>query len=289
MKISVGALAEILNLQLERQPLIHCISSMVTMSDLSQGISSYNGNPIIASGIEEIGEITNKAEAVVINLGTLDNNQIESMEKSLRIASTKNKPVVLDAVGVDISFFRKEIVLIFLERYKIDVIKGSLSEIKELLEKNNDKNKGIKLKSEKEEIFKNSIKSDSEIREEMRAFSKRYKTILVAKGKENYVTDGFSEFFISNGNERYDGIAGVTSILSGLIAVGIAIARTNAEKVQSVLIAIMTMGISQELVCAENKDCIWPMSLKKYLIDEIGNINNEKIELMGKISYVFNR
>ena len=141
MKISIESLTEILNLQKEKQPLIHCISSMVTMNDLAQGILSYNGKPIMALGIDEVGEITTSAKALLINLGTLDSNRIAAMEKSLRIASRKNRPVVLDAVGVDISFFRREIALIFLTRYKIDVIKGSISEIKSLLEKKTKKNK----------------------------------------------------------------------------------------------------------------------------------------------------
>lgn len=313
MKISIEALTEILNLQEEKQPLIHCISSMVTMNDLAQGILSYNGNPIMALGIDEIGEITTRAEAVLIDLGTLDNNKIAAMEKSLRIASRKNKPVVLDAVGVDISLFRKEIALIFLARYKIDVIKGNLLEIKELLEKRTKKGKEHKgrkedkERNENEEIVENeeiekivevgefgervidSIKNDYEVREKMRGFSKRYKTILIATGSENYVTDGFSEFFISNGNERFNKIVGVNSILAGLISVGVAVARTTAEKVQAVLIAIMTMGISQDIVCEKNKENCGLMSLKNYLIDEISIINTTKIEAMGKISYVFKR
>lgn len=298
MKISIEALTEILNLQEEKKPLIHCISSMVTMSDLAQGILSYNGNPIMAPGINEIGEITTRADGILINLGTLDNSKIESMEKALRVASRKNKPVVLDAVGVDISFFRREISLIFLTRYKIDVIKGNLLEIKELLEKKSKKNKDHKVireykeKYENEEIEKkveDSIKSDYEIREKMREFSKRYKSILIVTGKESYVTDGFSEFFISNGNEKFDRIVGVSSILAGLISVGVSVARTNAEKVQAVLIAIMTMGISQELAYEKNKENAGLMSLKNSLIDEISVINNVKIESMGKISYVFKR
>lgn len=293
MKISIEALTEIFRLQEEEQPLIHCISSMVTMSDLAQGILSYNGNPIIAHGIDEIGEITTRADGVLINLGTLDSYKIASMEKSLRIASRKNKPVVLDAIGVDISFFRREIALIFLERYKIDVIKGNLSEIKELLEKKNKKSKEIRLykdenkKNEDEAV--DSVKSDYEIREKMRLFSKKYKSILIVTGKENYVTDGFSEFFISNGNEKFDKIVGISSILGGLISVGISVARTNAEKVQAVLIAIMTMGISQELAYEVNKENLGLMSLRNSLIDEISMIDNAKIESMGKISYVFKR
>ena len=141
MKISIEALTEVLNLQKEKQPLIHCISSMVTMNDLAQGILSYNGKPIMAPGIDEVGEITASANALLINLGTLDSNRVEAMEKSLRIASRKNKPVVLDVVGVDISFFRREISLVFLTRYKIDVIKGNVSEIKVLLKKKLKKNK----------------------------------------------------------------------------------------------------------------------------------------------------
>lgn len=325
MKISIEALTEVLNLQKEEQPLIHCISSMVTMNDLAQAISSYNGKPIMAHGIDEVGEITNSAKALLINIGTLDNNRIAAMEKSLRIASRKNRPVVLDSVGVDISFFRREIALIFLTRYKIDVIKGNVSEIKSLLDKRTKKNRDSKEEKyikiyknskdkihikeenemeekreeklgevqniESEKLIGETIKDDYEFRDKMRLFSKRYKTILIATGgrNENYITDGFSEFFISNGNEKFDKVIGVESILAGLISVGIAVARTNAERVQAVLIAVMTIGVSQELAYEKNGKEHGLMSLKNSLIDEISLINNKKLEARGKISYVFKR
>lgn len=310
MKISIEALTEILNLQKDKQPLIHCISSMVTMNDLAQGILSYNGKYVMASGIDEVGEITNKSDALLINLGTLDNNRITAMEKSLRVASRKNKPIVLDAMGVDISLLRREISLVFLTRYKIDVIKGTISEIKSLIDKKIKKSKEskedkdikhykedkeefkIKEKSEvDEELDSITIKSDYEIRERMRIFSKRYKTILVVTGFgcENYITDGFSEFFISNGNEKFNKIVGVDSILGGLISVGIAVARTNAEKVQAILIAVMTMGISQELACEKVGETTGLMALKYRLIDEIFTMDNKKLEVNNKISYVFKR
>lgn len=310
MKISIESLTEILNLQKEKQPLIHCISSVVTMNDLAQGILSYNGKPIMALGIDEVGEITTSAKALLINLGTLDSNRIAAMEKSLRIASRKNRPVVLDAVGVDISFFRREIALIFLTRYKIDVIKGNLSEIKSLLEKKTKKNRDENCIKEKKEVIVNNyisdenelnkinekshgdtIKKDYEIREKMRLFSKRYKTILIATGEvnENYITDGFSEFFISNGNNVFEKVVGVDCILGGLISVGIAVARTNAEKVQAILIAIMAMGVSEELAYEKTGKNQGIMSLKNSLIDEISLIDNKKLEAKGKIAYVFKR
>ena len=298
MKISIEALTEVLNLQKEKQPLIHCISSMVTMNDLAQGILSYNGKPIMAPGIDEVGEITASANALLINLGTLDSSRVEAMEKSIRIASKKNKPIVLDAIGVDISFFRREIALVFLTRYKIDVIKGNVSEIKALLEKKPKKNKEHKeiieskeqnRNNENEEFIKNTIKDDYEIREQMREFSKKYKSILIATGNENYITDGFSEFFINNGNDEFDKVVGVDSILGGLISVGVAVARTNAEKVQAVLIAIMTMGVSKELAYEKMDKNKGLISLKNSLIDEIYLINNKKLEAMGKISYIFKR
>ena len=123
----------------------------------------------------------------------------------------------------------------------------------------------------------------------MREFSKKYKIILIATGNENYVTDGFSEFFIANGNDEFDKVVGVDSILAGLISVGVAVARTNAEKVQAVLIAIMTMGVSKELAYEKMVKNQGLMSLKDSLIDEISLINNKKLEAMGKISYIFKR
>lgn len=281
MQICMRALTDILNLQEEKQPLIHCISNLVNMNDLAQGILCYNGNPIVANGAEEVMEITSRAKGLYLNLGNLDNSIICSMERSLRVARRNDIPVVLDVMGMDSSFFRRETTMGFLARYKIDVLKGELSEIKRLI------NRDIGLNAD--DSIETEIRKDWQIRKELRLLARRHNNILIVTAEECYLTDGFSEFFITNGDKSFNKVCGISSILGGLITVGTAVARSKEENIQAILMAICTVGISEELAVQRRKNNEGIFTLKQYLLDEISFISYEKLSDMSKVKYEFIR
>lgn len=281
MRICRRALTDTLNLQEEKQPLIHCISNLVTKNDLAQGILSYCGNPIIANGAEEVIEITSKSNGLYLNLENIDNDISVAMERALRSARRNSIPVVLDVMGMDSSFFRRETALGFLTRYKIDVLKGELSEIKRLT------NNGAGLSTEEENT--KEIRKDLEMRKKCRELAKMQKNIVVITGKEYYLTDGFSEFFISNGDKAFNKVCGINSILGGLITVGAAVSINKEQCVQSIIVALCTMGISQEISIQRKKEFEGAIALKQYLLDEISFIDSERLEKMSNIKYEFIR
>ena len=96
MKLSKASTTNILNMQKTKTPLIHCITDLVTLNDLQQAIMCYGGRAIMSHGIEEVYEITSNSDALLICIGTLDNNKILAMEKSLKAAKRKNISTVLD-------------------------------------------------------------------------------------------------------------------------------------------------------------------------------------------------
>ncbi len=283
MKVTIDTIAKILNKQEEKKPLIHCISNLVSLNDLAQTILSYNGKAIMAHAVEEMGEITPMADTLLINLGTLDSTRLRAMEQAIKVSHRKNIKVVLDPVGVHASFFRKEAALRLISRYNIDVIKGNLSEIKCLIDNDSD-SKFIGIDS-----LENGIKENCELREKIRVYAKRNKTVIVVTGAKDYITDGFSEFFIENGDEKFTKITGTGCILGGMIAVGIGIAESKEEQVQAVITAVEAMGVAQELALKRLKENEGLISLKNYLLDEISMINDKKIDEMGKVSYEFTR
>ena len=133
MQIGIRALDESLNLQKKKEPLIHCISNSVFFRNLEKSVINYNGNPIISSSIEEYAEITSKANSLIVTLNDLSEEKIEAIEKSIRIARRKAIPVVMDILGVNISFLSKEIALRFINRYNINIVIGKLEEFKVLI------------------------------------------------------------------------------------------------------------------------------------------------------------
>ena len=281
MQIGIRALDESLSLQKKKHPLIHCISNLVTVRDLAQGILCYNGNPMIANSTEESSEITSKCDCLLINLEDLNSSKADAIEKSLRVARGKGIPVVLDIMGIDFSFFRREVALRFMNRYNINVVKGKLEEFKALLD-NDDKLKNKDLNNAK-------IKEDIEIRVSLRNFSRRYNSILLVQTENYYLTDGFSEFYVEGYPRKFSNILGSECILCGLISVGVAAASSNEQIFRAVLVAIMTIAVSEKIVVQKNlkpENKIW---LKEYLLDEIANINSDKLNRLAKVDYSFVR
>ncbi|MGL5380646.1 hydroxyethylthiazole kinase [Clostridium sp.] len=281
MQISIEDLANILNLQKQKEPLIHCISNLVTMDDLAQSIMCYNGKALITHSSEEVSEITSKSNGLLLDLGSLDGNRVEAMEKSLKIAERYRIPVILDVVGIDRSIFRRNVAIKFLTRYKIDVLKGELSEIKRL--------GNSRIINEDDKFKRVILKQDTTVRKELRSISKNYKSILVVTGEESYITDGFSEFFVLNGEEIFSKIYSINCILTGLISVGISSTKDRSERFKAILVAVMTFGVAEELALKRKASGEGLATLKKYLLDEICLINEEKIKQISYVIYDFVR
>ncbi|GAA0083905.1 hypothetical protein UT300007_03440 [Clostridium sp. CTA-7] len=281
MQIGIRALDESLNLQQKKHPLIHCISNLVTARDLAQGILCYNGNPLISNSIEEASDITSECESLLINLEDLNSSKVDAIEKSLRVARRKRIPVVLDIMGISFSFFRREVALRFISRYNINVVKGKLEDFNVLFHSND------KLKNKNFDETK--LMEDIEIRVELRSFSRRYNTIVVVQSEDYYLTDGFSEFHVDGYPDKFSNILGIQSILCGLISVGVAAASNNEQIFRAVLVAIMTIAVSEKIVIQKNlkpENKVW---LKEYLLDEIENINADKLNRLAKVDYSFVR
>ena len=83
-------------------PLVHSITNYVTVNDCANIILAVGGSPIMADSILEVEEITSISNALVINIGTLNERVIDSMIKAGKKSNEINNPVILDPVGVGV-------------------------------------------------------------------------------------------------------------------------------------------------------------------------------------------
>ena len=65
----------------QESPLTHCITNVVTVRDCANAVLAVGGSPIMANAPEEAEEIVSIANSLVINIGTLTEEQIETMKK----------------------------------------------------------------------------------------------------------------------------------------------------------------------------------------------------------------
>lgn len=114
----------------DRVPLIHCITNYVTANDVANMLLAAGGSPIMADGIREVEEITSICGGLVINIGTLNENSIESMIAAGKKAAQLGHPIVFDPVGAGASSFRTRTARRILSEVPCTVIRGNVSEIR---------------------------------------------------------------------------------------------------------------------------------------------------------------
>lgn len=278
MQIGIRAFEDSLNLQQKKQPLIHCISNPVFSEILEESVVNYNGKTIISNFVEKYVEITPKANALIITFDELNEDKVVAIEKSIRIARRSGIPVILDILGVDASFFSKEIALRFINRYNINMIIGKTQEFKSLALK--------KEKLEKDILLNYKIEEDAKFRYNLRKFSKIYRTKLLVKSNKYFLTDGFSEFYIDRYIYELDRKDKCEVVLSGLISIGIASASNTEESFRGILVAIIAMAVSEKIAKQKSMNCGKDIDLLKYLLNEIKDIN---LDELPQINYLFIR
>ena len=94
----------------EKRPLVHHITNYVTVNDCANITLCAGGAPVMADAPEEAAEMAAIAGSLVLNIGTLNAAQIESMILAGRMANERGIPVILDPVGAGATRFRTETV-----------------------------------------------------------------------------------------------------------------------------------------------------------------------------------
>jgi len=113
-------------------PIIHCITNYVAMDLTANALLAVGARPLMSSARQEMEDIARVANALLINIGTLDDAQVEAARVAGGAMLRQGKPVVLDPVGVQVSSYRMQAALRLIEECQPCVIKGNAEEMKAL-------------------------------------------------------------------------------------------------------------------------------------------------------------
>jgi hydroxyethylthiazole kinase len=113
----------------QRSPLVHCITNLVVMNVNANVLLAVGASPVMAHAHDEVADMVGIAQALVLNIGTLDPYWIESMRLALVAASKRRIPVVLDPVGAGATPYRNQRIEHLLAAAAPTVLRGNASEI----------------------------------------------------------------------------------------------------------------------------------------------------------------
>lgn len=246
------------------KPIIHFITNYVTANDLANITSILGASPIMADEILEINDLQNFADCLVVNIGTVNQKQFESIKIACQTANYNNTPIILDPVGVGCSKFRQDVIRHIIENYKIAIIKGNLSEINYLI------NGTISESGIDACTNSNDVDCDAMIN-----FCKLNSTCLVITGKNDYIIDSNKTTILSNGCEISTKLIGTGCMLGAVLGVYCSIC--NYDYHNAAIQAISTFNISMELAELQIHNKNYIGSFKTHLWDILGNIDEQTI------------
>ncbi len=257
--------AELLQTLREKRPIIHHITNYVTVNDCANVTLAIGAAPVMAHAKQEVAQMTSLSNALVLNIGTLDPEQIESMLIAGKCANEKNIPIILDPCGAGATTLRTEAAKKLTEQLNITIIKGNASEIATL----------AGLEAETKGVESGALKTTPEhaactLRELTGA------TIIIT-GKKDIITDKTKTITLSGGSPMTTKITGGGCMAASLIA---SFASIEKNPLIAGTAALTCFNTAQEL--AEKKST-GPMDYKKNLIDELHNLTPEKLQKQGDI------
>ena len=189
-----------------KRPLIHCITNPISINQCANAILAAGARPIMAEHPAEVKEITETADALMLNLGSITDARMQSMEISLRVAKEKGIPVVLDAVGAACSGLRREFTIRLLEGAVPTILKGNYSEIYAL----------HRAAYRASGVDADSTLTEDEVREAAGGLARKYSTTVLASAKTDIVTDGTWYALIRNGTPQLASVTGTGCMLGAL-------------------------------------------------------------------------
>jgi hydroxyethylthiazole kinase len=113
----------------ERRPLIHNITNLVVMNFTANALLAMGASPVMAHAAGEVEEMASLARALVLNIGTLTEEWVDSMLRAGRAAAAAQRPIVLDPVGAGATRLRTRSALRIAGEVRPQVIRGNPSEI----------------------------------------------------------------------------------------------------------------------------------------------------------------
>lgn len=259
-KINLGKkIFEIIERIRQERPLIHNITNMVAMNDSANIILAIGGLPVMAHAQAEVREMVRVAGALVLNIGTLTSEQIDSMITAGEEANNLKKPVVLDPVGAGATHLRTESALRLQERVKLDIVRGNHAEVSILA--------GLKGSIKGVE----SVGSGKNAVEVARSLARKHNQVVIITGKQDIVTDGKTVIEINNGSPMLGTITATGCMVTSLIATFAAVCD---DYIMASTGALVCFGLAGERAAVKAQG---PGSFKVNLFDEVYNLNEEII------------
>lgn len=242
------------------KPLVLSITNYVVTNNTANALLAIGASPIMSFAKEEVKELVDICDALVINMGTLNIEDIEVMSTAWFAANKKEIPVVFDPVGMGASSLRTNTALSFLSRHQPTIIRGNASEIMTLSGKFGE-SRGV-----------DSTQSSESAVHGAKALSQVYGGIVCASGEDDIVSDGKAVYRVSGGHEMMPLVTGLGCTATAICA---AFAAVNESPLAATINGMAAMSIAGAMAAEKSAG---PGSLQLNLYDAFYSMTKEDVQ-----------
>jgi hydroxyethylthiazole kinase len=248
-----------------KNPLVHHITNYVTVNDCANITISAGASPVMADAPEEVCEMAGVASALVLNIGTLNKGQVESMILAGGMANDRQIPVILDPVGAGATRFRTRTALRLMDEVKITILKGNAGEI------------GVLAGADASVRGVDSCGIIGDPATIARKLADASGFTVVVSGATDIVTDGKRVLLVGNGHPLMGRISGTGCMAASLTG---AFAAVSDDPVIASAAALATFGVAGEKAAAYTHG---PYSFRTALFDELAALTPEELQSCARV------
>jgi hydroxyethylthiazole kinase len=249
----------------ERKPLVHQITNFVVMNETANATLALGALPVMAHAPQEVEEMASAASALVLNIGTLSDEWVESMLVAGRAANRAGVPVVLDPVGAGATSYRTETSRLLLRELDVAVVRGNSAEIATLAGRD----------AEIRGVEAVGRAGDPDLaREAARALG----CVAAVTGPVDHVSDGETIHAVANGHELLGTVTGTGCMATAIT--GCFLAVRPDDPLAAATEALVAFGVAGEEAGRKAKG---PGTFHVALYDVLYDLDPRKLDSRAKL------
>ncbi len=250
----------------QKNPLVHNITNAVVTNFTANGLLALGASPFMADGIEEVADVAMIADAVLFNMGTLNESIVNSILTAGKVANKCNVPIVFDPVGAGATSYRTAIAQQIPKEIKLTVLRGNVAEVAHVIGESWSI-KGVDAGAGEGNVIQLAQKAAHSLG-----------CIVVVTGQDDVITDGRTTYVASNGHPILTKVTGSGCLLGSVIAAFLSVAEQ--QQIESVTEAVAFYGIAAEIAAGKSQG---PGSFQIEFLNQLALVTPEVVQQRSNI------
>ncbi len=233
-------------------PKVHCVTNLAANNFTANVLLALGAVPSLTSSPEEIPDFVARADALLINLGTLDSERKDAIETGIEVAAEYGRPWVLDPAYANASTVRLAFATHLL-RLRPGIVRANQVEIASLCKE---------------------IDTDNSAR----ALALATGSCVAATGETDIVTNGVLDFLVTGGDPVMTRVTAVGCVTSAIVAAMLAV---EPDPVKAALLGLMIAVCTGETAAKRARG---PGSFSVEFLDALYHLDDAKLRKRNRVA-----